>query len=642
MINKRKNNKGITLLALVVTVIIMIILAAVSINAAIGEDGILGETKKTKELADEVKLKEELEEVLIGFNSSSYVDEANGLEKYLSLALGNGKIDNYLSSTDGEIVILEKDGRFFQWKKEGEDNTTFVIDDMDESMNDVLEEDARLSGNVRTPTTIITQQTLDEAGGFTFANGSTYVVLDPNLKGDNFDFNIPCGDPVTIKIAYNMDIDNKDASDRAAINLASGVDANGKNATLNLYVYGVTNVNSSYGQAGETANGVGAKGGPGGSAGIHVPKTATLNLYGTGTLTAIGGDAGDGGGAYTTHTGGGGGGGAGAGIGGNGGRGGNANIDNLTNSTDMSFRRKQSGDDGEPGEDCGTVNIYNSLKVYAYGGGGGGAVYPSDGNNSSGGGAGGYPAAGIGGGGAGGGAGDHANGGGGYTGGTGETNTNTYHNGNPGVGTSWGGGGGYFGQGSMTGDTGTNKGKMQGNPFGATGGQGGSRCINNVHTTSWYKTCGGDGGIAGKGGNIKVSTNAKIYAYNGNRYTDGAAGHEAPITKKANQCPIYCQNGQLLAVYKYNYFWTKEPYRTYSYWQGILGNTINTAIQNATFASDTYGETEGKSLLLRAARSSTKLSYRNTDNGNSIYGVGSGAGYVELDNGTYQTDANMR
>ena len=39
--NKLKNKKGITLIALVVTVVVLIILAGVSINAVIGDDGII-------------------------------------------------------------------------------------------------------------------------------------------------------------------------------------------------------------------------------------------------------------------------------------------------------------------------------------------------------------------------------------------------------------------------------------------------------------------------------------------------------------------------------------------------------------------------------------------------------------------------
>lgn len=96
------------------------------------------------------------------------------------------------------------------------------------------------------------------------------------------------------------------------------------------------------------------------------------------------------------------GGGAGAGIGGSGGKGGNGSsteIKELGIQEDNPETNTNIGWDGENGEDCGNINIYNSLIVFAYGGGGGSA---GNGIYSSGGGGGGYPAAGIGGGGAGG------------------------------------------------------------------------------------------------------------------------------------------------------------------------------------------------------------------------------------------------
>ena len=46
---KRRNEKGITLVALVVTIIVLIILAGVSINALIGENGLISRAKLAKE-----------------------------------------------------------------------------------------------------------------------------------------------------------------------------------------------------------------------------------------------------------------------------------------------------------------------------------------------------------------------------------------------------------------------------------------------------------------------------------------------------------------------------------------------------------------------------------------------------------------
>ena len=47
---KRQANKGITLIALVVTIVVLIILATVSINAVLGQNGIIKKAKQAKEM----------------------------------------------------------------------------------------------------------------------------------------------------------------------------------------------------------------------------------------------------------------------------------------------------------------------------------------------------------------------------------------------------------------------------------------------------------------------------------------------------------------------------------------------------------------------------------------------------------------
>ena len=56
-----KNNKGITLVALVVTIIILIILAGISINLLLGDNGIITIAKKAKENTELAKIEEEKE-----------------------------------------------------------------------------------------------------------------------------------------------------------------------------------------------------------------------------------------------------------------------------------------------------------------------------------------------------------------------------------------------------------------------------------------------------------------------------------------------------------------------------------------------------------------------------------------------------
>ena len=53
------NKKGITLIALVVTIIILIILSGVSINLVLGENGIVTIAKRAKENTEIAKVEEE-------------------------------------------------------------------------------------------------------------------------------------------------------------------------------------------------------------------------------------------------------------------------------------------------------------------------------------------------------------------------------------------------------------------------------------------------------------------------------------------------------------------------------------------------------------------------------------------------------
>lgn len=60
--NKRiKNNKGVTLVALVVTIIVLIILAGISINLLLGDNGIITIAKRAKENIEFARIEEETE-----------------------------------------------------------------------------------------------------------------------------------------------------------------------------------------------------------------------------------------------------------------------------------------------------------------------------------------------------------------------------------------------------------------------------------------------------------------------------------------------------------------------------------------------------------------------------------------------------
>lgn len=56
-----KNQKGITLIALVITIIVLIILAGVSINLVLGNNGMITRAKNAKEQTDQAKINEEIQ-----------------------------------------------------------------------------------------------------------------------------------------------------------------------------------------------------------------------------------------------------------------------------------------------------------------------------------------------------------------------------------------------------------------------------------------------------------------------------------------------------------------------------------------------------------------------------------------------------
>ena len=109
-----REKRGITLVSLVVTIIILIILAAVSINLLFGENGILKISKDAKEDQNQARLLEKLEllkgPVLIeeyGVDLDSYLDELdNHIEDYQVNSIDRKE------GADYAYVVLEGKYRF--------------------------------------------------------------------------------------------------------------------------------------------------------------------------------------------------------------------------------------------------------------------------------------------------------------------------------------------------------------------------------------------------------------------------------------------------------------------------------------------------------------------------------------------------
>ena len=122
-----KNNKGITLVALVITIIVLIILAAVSIAALTGDNSIITNAQNSKKDTEEKGAIEQINLALSGIKTSATAQlvkdgnydvsaEANkDIYGYSELGLKEGSatdgyyIDASTIATDGKIKITYKD-----------------------------------------------------------------------------------------------------------------------------------------------------------------------------------------------------------------------------------------------------------------------------------------------------------------------------------------------------------------------------------------------------------------------------------------------------------------------------------------------------------------------------------------------------
>ena len=101
---KEKTNKGITLIALVITIIVLLILAAVSIATLTGENGIITKASKAKE---ENKQGEAKEQINLAVMSSFDKDGAFNRETFKKEI---EKIGGTIVSEDEETIVVELDG----------------------------------------------------------------------------------------------------------------------------------------------------------------------------------------------------------------------------------------------------------------------------------------------------------------------------------------------------------------------------------------------------------------------------------------------------------------------------------------------------------------------------------------------------
>ena len=102
---KTKEIKGITLITLAITIVVLIILAGVCINAVMGDDGIIKKAHNSANLTKEAEVKEAINRTILEFYLTN---DYETLEDFLKAKVTEGKIDSVTKNADGTLTVKKE------------------------------------------------------------------------------------------------------------------------------------------------------------------------------------------------------------------------------------------------------------------------------------------------------------------------------------------------------------------------------------------------------------------------------------------------------------------------------------------------------------------------------------------------------
>ena len=129
-IRVNKTNNGITLIALVITIIVLLILAGVSIATLSGPNGILRKTNEAETQTEISSEKEKVELSAMGArakNNGGEITEKN-LEEELTSYIGIRNVDYELTGTGPFVIKYLESGRSYQIDENGNVNDYENVD----------------------------------------------------------------------------------------------------------------------------------------------------------------------------------------------------------------------------------------------------------------------------------------------------------------------------------------------------------------------------------------------------------------------------------------------------------------------------------------------------------------------------------
>lgn len=123
---KNKVEKGITLIALVITIIVLLILAGISITMLSGDNSILNRAGQAKNKTELTSLKEETQTVMLGRTTEKTIsgNNAKTLKEELESNVSNAIVENINATEEAEgltdVYYVKKNGQYVTVYEDGE------------------------------------------------------------------------------------------------------------------------------------------------------------------------------------------------------------------------------------------------------------------------------------------------------------------------------------------------------------------------------------------------------------------------------------------------------------------------------------------------------------------------------------------
>ena len=102
---QKKHEKGITLIALIVTIVVLLLLAGVTLNLVLNNNGVISKAKQAVEQADEAEAKDGMSLYLANLKIDKEQDSNFRLADYLSSNIGNEGVEDFLNNGDGHAQV---------------------------------------------------------------------------------------------------------------------------------------------------------------------------------------------------------------------------------------------------------------------------------------------------------------------------------------------------------------------------------------------------------------------------------------------------------------------------------------------------------------------------------------------------------